>query len=146
MIGNLLSAGFLQDKIGSPETVTTILGMLNPKVPRQFVAVAYCLSQIAQTRQSTEVVVRSGSIAVIAGLLNVVSEVHDRFKENPLLFMAGVDGGEGKGTVDSSSLLAIKDGVSFLWGIISNLVTNPLYFKVCSTQPYPILLLLEVND
>ena len=135
MIGNLLSAGYLQDKIGRPETVSTILDMLNPKQPKQFVAVTYCLAQIVQNKQSTKVFVGCNGILKIVNLLDVVNEEFHKFQSNPLLYLASEDGDTEKAGEDGPSantFLTLKEGVAYIWSILSNLMIDPDYFKVCS--------------
>ena len=143
MIGNLLSAGYLQDKIGRPETVSTILDMLNPKQPKQFVAVTYCLAQIVQNKQSTKVFVGCNGILKIVSLLDVVNEEFHKFQSNPLLYMASEDGetdadsekagGDGPSVnTNTNTFLTLKEGVAYIWGILSNLMIDPDYFKVYS--------------
>jgi hypothetical protein len=136
MIGNLLSAGYLQDKIGRPETVSTILDMLNPKQPKQFVAVTYCLAQIVQNKQPTKVFVGCNGILKIVSLLDVVNEEFHKFQSNPLLYMASEDGdtekaGDGP-SANTNTFLTLKEGVAYIWGILSNLMVDPDYFKVYS--------------
>ena len=149
MIGNLLSAGYLQDKIGRPETVSTILDMLNPKQPKQFVAVTYCLAQIVQNKQSTKVFVGCNGILKIVNLLDVVNEEFHKFQSNPLLYLASEDGdtekagGDGDGP-SANTFLTLKEGVAYIWSILSNLMIDPDYFKVsCSDILY---LYLSLHD
>ena len=119
MIGNLLSAGFFRDKMGHPDTVTTILNMLDPSVPRQFVAVAYCLSQIAGT-QAVAVIVQCGAIQRMTLLLNVVEETQKKIRGNPFLYE----------TLEETSPLAVlKEGLAYVWGLLTNLLNIPEYYR-----------------
>ena len=154
MIGNLLSAGYLQDKIGRPETVSTILDMLNPKQPKQFVAVTYCLAQIVQNKQSTKVFVGCNGILKIVNLLDVVNEEFHKFQSNPLLYLASEDGdssenagGDGDGDGPSANtFLTLKEGVAYIWSILSNLMIDPDYFKVSCSDILFYSIYLSLHD
>ena len=46
MVGNLLSSGFLHDKIARTDIIEAILKMLTPKQPKQFVQTFFLAPQL----------------------------------------------------------------------------------------------------
>lgn len=70
MVGNLLSSGFFHEKISRDTLINNILeNMLDPREENQFVAVSYCISQLAAHEASAVVIVRCHVIRVVLGLL-----------------------------------------------------------------------------
>lgn len=70
MIGNLLNSGFFHDRIARVDIISNILdNMLDPSKPTQFVAVAFCISQLTQVKSSASVMVSCEVIRIVLGLL-----------------------------------------------------------------------------
>ena len=109
MVGNLLSSGFLHDKIARPDVIVAILNMMTPKIPKQFVAVSFCLCQICLTPPSAKMTVDCG---VIPKAVNLLDSVQSSVKD--------VDGQPIKGT-------GIRDGVAYLWTLLINLSNQKEY-------------------
>ncbi len=109
MVGNLLSSGFLHDKIARSDVIIAILNMMVPKIPKQFVAVSFCLCQICLTPPSAKMVVECGVIPKAVGLLDSVQSA-----------VTDSDGQPIKGT-------GVRDGVAYLWTLLINLSNEPDY-------------------
>ena len=120
-----LSRSYLHDKIGNPKSVGTIIKMLDPTNARQFVAVAYCLSQIAKSKASIDVMMEMECVPVMCGLLNAVSDVKEGMAKNPLLFASQNVTAEDEDSTFSRQLEILKDGVSYLWEILANISIEP---------------------
>ena len=70
MVGNLLSSGFFHDKIARDDAIKPMMSdMLDPAQPKQFTAVAFVISQLAQVQTSAIVMVRCNAIQIILGML-----------------------------------------------------------------------------
>ena len=70
MVGNLLSSGLFHDKIAKPSLVTNILeNMLDPAQPPQFIAVSYCLSQLATVEASSVCLVQCNILQLFLRIL-----------------------------------------------------------------------------
>ena len=104
MVGNLLSSGYLHDKIARKDVIDAILSMLDPRDPKQFVAVAFCVCQICLTEVSAELVVQCGVIPLTISLLDAVQSAEER-----------------DGTATASTGTGVRDGVKYLWTLLINL-------------------------
>ena len=63
MVGNLLGSNLFHDKIAREGLITNMIeNMLDPDEPKQFIAVAFCISQLVQVDSSAPVVVQCGII------------------------------------------------------------------------------------
>jgi len=70
MIGNMLSSGLFHEKIAKESLINNIFdNMLDPAQPKQFVAVAYCISQLAIVESSARVIVKCGIIPIALKML-----------------------------------------------------------------------------
>jgi hypothetical protein len=80
MIGNLLSSGFFHDKIARDDAIKPMLGdMLSYEQPKQFTAVAFVISQLAQVGTSATVMVRCGAVRRILDLIEDAPSESKRF-------------------------------------------------------------------
>ena len=70
MIGNMLSSGLFHEKIAKASLINNIFNnMLDPNQPKQFIAVAYCISQLAIVESSARVIVNCGIIPIALKML-----------------------------------------------------------------------------
>ena len=118
MIGNLLSAGYLHDKIATVETVNSILKMLDPAAARQFMAVSFVISQIIHAKNSLDLVIECGGVVAMCKQLNAISIIGRDIIENPAKYE------DQDGTSPSTLLMVLRDGLSYIWGILANITLD----------------------
>ena len=99
--------------------------MLFPNLPKQFAAVAYCLSQIVQTASSAKVAVNCGLVKKACSLLNSANWDAELLYENPQLVEADPATQQAAGIVGAAGTAILTDGVSYLWTILLNLSLIP---------------------
>jgi hypothetical protein len=120
MLGNLLSAGYLFDKIARADIVQAIVSMLEPDSPLQFVAVSYCLCQIGSTPSNLKLVVECGALegAVEHLFANMMAE--SLFADDKPLPV----GTEQLGDATKARAIAkqaVQSGTFYLWALLTNI-------------------------
>lgn len=70
MIGNLLHSNYFYDKIAREDIISNMLdNLLDSRQPNQFVAVAYCVSQLACVEASATVLVQCDAVKLTLGYM-----------------------------------------------------------------------------
>lgn len=75
MVGNLLAAGYFQDKVSKEDMLWRLIGLLDPNCPVQCYAAAYCVAHLSQSEScSTTMVTKCDMLPIAIKLLSMSLE------------------------------------------------------------------------